>query len=341
MRPPPSERAQRALALVQDLQGRLIRRLEAAALSLGRQEAFEPVQWLRDEGVHGGGERWVIGDTRTYNRASANVSAVHYDDLPDKKLGSATALSCIVHPANPHAPSMHMHMSWTEMKDGSGTWRLMVDLNPSIPNNRHTAAFTQMLRTAIPDHYEEGTDQGNTYFHIPALDRHRGVTHFYLEGFTSGDWEADARLVRHLTDTVIDTYGSLVENGSRVNVTPIQRRQQLAYHTLYLFQVLTLDRGTTSGLLVHDQNDAGVMGSLPAAVDRALLASWAEKVPEVQKSLVAALVQALPDKNPSPVTHDVKLRLAAAVRAHYLAHPEALALQARGHTLPPTVANHR
>ena len=80
----------------------------------------------------------------------------------------------------------------------------------------------------------------------------------------------------------------------RVPVLDEATAQQLAYHTLYFFQVLTLDRGTTSGLLVHDQNDLGIMGSLPAWVDR----------------------------------------------AHYRAHPEAVALQAAGDVVPPTVATH-
>ena len=46
----------------------------------------------------------------------------------------------------------------------------------------------------------------------------------------------------------------------------------------YLFQVLTLDRGTTHGLLAHSENDVGTLGSLPTVVDRQLLQSWMEKV---------------------------------------------------------------
>jgi hypothetical protein len=104
-------------------------------------------------------------------------------------------------------------------------------------------------------------------------------------------------------------------------------------------QVLTLDRGTTSGLLVHDQNDLGILGSLPARIDRELLASWAEAVPELQRPLVEALVRCVPSSG--DLTNAVKLDLAREVRSFYRAHPAALALQASGGTLPPTVANHR
>ena len=37
--------------------------------------------------------------------------------------------------ANPYAPSIHMHISWTELKSGKGTWRIMADLNPSIASD--------------------------------------------------------------------------------------------------------------------------------------------------------------------------------------------------------------
>ena len=54
---------------------------------------------------------------------------------------SATALSVILHPQNPHAPSMHFHISWTEMKSGEGSWRMIADLNPAIPKGPDIKAF--------------------------------------------------------------------------------------------------------------------------------------------------------------------------------------------------------
>jgi coproporphyrinogen III oxidase len=102
--------------------------------------------------------------------------------------------------------------------------------------------------------------------------------------------------------------------------------------------VLTLDRGTTSGLMVQDQNDPGIMGSLPAHIDREPLASWADEGDPVQRPLVNALVAGLaPD---GPVTDDARLQLATALRAFCRRFPEALTLQAAGDVVPPTVAQH-
>ncbi|MCB9780240.1 MAG: coproporphyrinogen III oxidase [Alphaproteobacteria bacterium] len=328
-----------ALALVEALQARLVDRLCAAVPGA----RFDAVSWQRDGGRHGGGTRLQAAEGEAFDRASVNVSQVHYDDLPDRALASATALSSIVHPRHPRAPSMHIHTSWTALKDGTATWRIMADLNPSHPDEAATATFRDALRAAAGPHAAAAEAQGDRYFAIPALGRTRGVAHFYMEGHDSGDFDADLALARRVETAAIDTYARLVAAALDQHGPPTagERRVQLHYHTLYLFQVLTLDRGTTSGLMVHGDNDVGILGSLPSHVDRDLLASWAARCPAPQDRLVHALVDALPGASPSPVTVDVKRALARAVRAHYRAHPDALALQARGDVLPPTVQNHR
>lgn len=332
---PKSPTAATALRHVEAWQARFAARLDA----LHATPRFAPVSWLRDDGLHGGGTRLAAADTPVFNRASVNVSQVHYDDVPTKRLASATALSTIVHPAHPRAPSVHIHVSWTELRAGGSYWRLMADLNPSHPDPAQTTRFEAALRAVAPDHFAEAQARGDRYFHIPALDRHRGVSHFYLEAFRAADPAADLALADAFACAATDVYADVIADllPTLVAPTAAERATQRVYHTLYLFQVLTLDRGTTSGLMVHDQNDVGIMGSLPARVDVDLLRSWRAKVLPVQQKLVDALADALGD---GQVDGPTKARLAAAVRAHYRAHPEALALQASGGILPPTVANH-
>ena len=339
-----STTATQAVALVEALQERFRDQLEALARERGTPAPFEHIEWLRDEGRHGGGHRYAQRFGPVFNRAAINVSHVHYDDDPSRKLGSASALSTIIHPRDPRAPSVHIHISWTERKDGSGYWRMMADLNPAIPNEDASARFSAAMRAAAPDSFEAARVQGERYFFIPALARHRGVTHFYLEGFVSEDPEADTALARGFGEAVTDTYVELLRESLAAAVEPptaVELDAQLAYHSVYLFQVLTLDRGTTSGLLVHDQNDVGIMGSLPTYVDRALLASWEQNVPKLQRGLVRAIVRALPDASPCLLDDTTRAALAGALRAYYQAHPEALELQARGDILPPTLSNHQ
>lgn len=342
--PAKSPKAHEANLLVIGLQAYFVTKLNAVALEFGEGKSCEEVEWERDNGKHGGGVRYEARDDEIFNRGSVNISQVHYDDDPEKKLGSATAISTIIHPLNPHAPSMHMHISWTEMKDGSGYWRIMADLNPSILSESpfDKQAFSNMLKSVTGKLYEEGAKQGDRYFNIPVLERHRGVSHYYLEGYNSGNFEKDKKFAKKVGEAVIDRYITNISKkiAGFTTITDEDKQEQLDYHTLYLFQVLTLDRGTTSGLLVHDQNDVGIMGSIPSHVNRDLLKSWIEKMPTPQDKLVKALLKALPKKMPTPVNEKTKKALAQAVRKHYIKYPQALHMQASGNIVPPTVDNH-
>ncbi len=337
-----SPQAKEALSIVEAIQAYFVYALNGVSQTYGNNAFCQAVSWLRDEGVHGGGTRFVASDERLFNRASVNVSQVHYEDDNTKKLDSATAISTIIHPLHPTVPSMHMHISWTQMKSGSGYWRLMADLNPSIEDTKATEVFSQALKALAPKHYEVAKEQGDKYFFIPALHRHRGVSHFYLEQFTTGDEAEDKIFADHFGKGVIDTYIGIICDAleHKAEVTTALANQQLDYHTLYLFQVLTLDRGTTSGLLVHDQNDVGIMGSIPKYINRDLLISWKSKLGAPQDELLDAIVNALPETTPALVDDEVKAKLAQAVRSHYKKHPQALSMQASGHTIPDTVENH-
>lgn len=337
-----SSAAHAAHQLVLALQQRMVTAQEGLSRNA---DTFRETAWLRDDGRHGGGTRCALGDTDVHDRASVNVSQVHYDDEPTKRLSSATALSTIIHPRNPHAPSVHIHVSWTEMRDDTGYWRIMADLNPAIRDTELARLakqrFIDALRGAAPETFDEAARQGDHYFHIPALDRHRGVAHFYLEQYATADRDADTALARSVAEAAIDTHAAIVAEALEVVPDAAAREAQLAYHTLYLFQVLTLDRGTTSGLLVHDQNDVGILGSLPSHIDRGLLASWRSRVQTPVDQLVDGLLAALPAGDGKIEVDDQSKRaLAVAIRTFYRAHPEALELQARGYVTPPTVANH-
>ena len=336
-----SQEAKEAYILVRTLQERFANKLNDLSKKYGQNKKFEEVLWLRDEGTHGGGSRFEARDEALFNTASINVSQVHYDDMEDKKLQSATAISTIIHPNNPKLPSIHIHISLTCLRDGHSYWRVMADLNPSIEDENDKQKFETALKELSEEKYEEGVKQGEKYFFIPALDRHRGVSHFYLENYKTDDKKADYDFAMSFGEGIIDTYVQILDEAikQRELFSVHDIKKQLDYHTLYLFQVLTLDRGTTSGLLVHNQNDTGIMGSLPKFINKALLDSWKDKVPVIQKPLVEALVSCINDKGLIDI--DTKIHLANKVREFYKNNKEALMHQASGNTIPSTVQNHK
>ena len=332
--------AQKAYALMRSLQKRFVEKLDDLTEKFGERKHFEEIIWLRDGGIHGGGSRFEAKDMKLFNTASVNVSQVHYDDMPQKNLNSATAISTIIHPKNPTVPSIHIHISLTELRKGENYWRIMADLNPSINNAEDAKTFDDALKKLSQEYYDEGANQGDKYFNIPALKRTRGISHFYLENFKTGNSEADFTFAQHFGEGIIDSYIDIIHNAllSRQTISQADKDVQLAYHTLYLFQVLTLDRGTTAGLMVHNQNDVGIMGSLPSHINKELLKSWIEKVEKPQDELVRALVNAVNDDGVIDIP--TKEKLATEVRKHYKKHSEALGMQASGNTIPSTVQNH-
>ncbi len=344
-----SEIAVRAYGLVTLLQKHFEKGLSKTASHFALPSDFVPVSWLRHDGLYGGGHRLVAPFDRSHalcNRGSINVSQVHYPHELNKPLASATALSTIIHPFNPYAPSIHMHISLTERYDKSAYWRLMVDLNPAIENTVDTEAFNAALRTVTGELFESGQKEGLKYFYIPALKRHRGVSHFYLEQYHTDDVDADFSLAQKFGQNMMDTYVELLSNAltkhSQENLTDDDWQRQLGYHTVYFFQVLTLDRGTTAGILVHDENDVGILGSLPAFIDRHRLASYRQHMADPQTILLDRLLLSLPEGKDGVcfIDETVKRSLAQVVRSFYKEFPQALGMQASASITPETVANH-
>ncbi|MFK5985722.1 MAG: coproporphyrinogen III oxidase [Pseudomonadota bacterium] len=335
-----TQQAKLAVELIAGLQSYFVKQLNQLSKDFGEAKNFAAIEWFRNSGKNGGGVRYVSQDDTVFNRAQVNFSQVQYEVDSTKPLNSATAISTIIHPTNPHAPSMHMHISYSDLKNGTGYWRIMADLNPAIFYNEDAKSFKKTLEQNAQEYYQEGNNQGLKYFYIPVLERHRGVEHFYLEGFNSGDNKKDSILARGMGEAVIDTYIAIVRKRIETPISDADRATQRAYHSLYLLQVLTLDRGTTSGLLVHNENDVGILGSIPAYIDTELLRSWIAKMPAPQDKLLSALCATLGEAIVY-VEDKMKQQLGDVLRKHYTTYPQALSMQASGNIIPPTVQNHK
>lgn len=339
-----STKSPEAIRLIEGLQRRFVKNLEEMARLQNEPCNFNEVEWLRNGGRHGGGTRFEAPVSKVFNTGSVNASHVHYEGDDARSLRSATALSTIIHPSNPFAPSVHIHLSFTELKDGQGFWRVMADLNPSILVDEYKKRFKDIITEYARPRVEEGLSDGEKYFFIPALQRHRGVLHFYLEEYSDESFVVELAYCERLITKIVDAYPEFIADAVMTHQSPsfTDQQQQLSYHTLYFLQVLTLDRGTTAGIMVHDQNDLGIMGSLPAAVDRSLLESWVSKHESPKTELLHELIGTLPrESTVVTIGPEQKRKLAACVRSFYSRYPEALKSQATGSKIPRTVANHK
>ena len=325
-----------AFELVQSLQHFFVEKLSEIS---GRH--FEQINWLRNNGNNGGGTRYENSGDIFFNKASINVSQIQYENLREKKLNAASALSTIIHPKHPLMPSMHMHISLTEYKDGNYYWRLMADLNPSNPFEKDKQLFEQTAKSTLGNYFKTAQRDGDKYFFIPTLKKHRGVSHFYLENFNLNSFDEEIEFAKQFGRSIIETYCDILANKHVDLPSKSEQLNQLEYHTLYFFQVLTLDRGTTSGLLVHDQNDIGILGSLPSHISRSHLENWKLKMDFPQNELLERLINCLPEGDVIELNLSIKSKIASEIRNHYKKYPIALSKQASGSVIPPTVENHK
>ncbi|HEY7865972.1 MAG TPA: coproporphyrinogen III oxidase [Psychromonas sp.] len=319
---PSSKKAQQTMHMLSKLQSDFKERLQSISEQFGCPAEFKTVEWLRDGGLHGGGLRFEAVNDRLFNAASINISQVQYEDLPAKSFSSATALSTIIHPSHPLAPSIHIHISWTELKNGQGYWRIMADLNPAIADLKDKEKFDNCLKEVTGKYQQQGERLGDAYFYIPALQCFRGVSHFYLEGFNPDNITGN-NFAKYFGESVIQCYSEILAQKLLNSEPPTaaQKIAQLNYHTLYFYQVLTLDKGTTAGLLIHNQNDTGTLGSLPARINRVLLASWVDITPAPQDKLIKRFLRLLPEQDICLISTPLKAQIAEQIRLHYKAFP--------------------
>ena len=233
-----------------------------------------------------------------------------------------------------------MHISCTEFKEGTGYWRIMADLNPSIIFDEDAQEFDTALRKISHSSYEMAAENGAKYFDIPTLNRKRGVCHFYLEGFSTADSKADRKFAISFGEKIIECYGRLFKKRMPLEVSDSDLEKQLDYHTLYFYQVTTLDRGTIAGLLVHNENDVGILGSLPRKINRDLLCKWVTLMPAPTDKLLNAMIAAMPDEKIINLDEELRTKIAQVIRQFYKDTPEAMKFLARGNVLPKSNKNH-
>lgn len=320
-----SEEAKEVNLLFSGLQVYFVSKLNALALKFGEGRSCKSVMWECDKGNHGGGKRYEAKDKSLFDQASIHVYEIQYEDNKNKTLEATSVYSATIHADNPHVPSLHLSVSWEKMKEEKGCWHLIADLNPSIINEAtlDQNIFSEILKKATGKLYDDGSVQGDTYFNIPVLRRHRGVSHYYLENYSTGNFEEEKAFILALYESVIDGYLSIFSAKLMLQLTYTKEKkeEQLAYHTLYLFQVLTEDRGTRSALLEHDQNDLGILASLPSYINRDILSLWVEKMLTPHDLLLNQILKVLPKAVPTPVDEKSKKVLANTIRKHYKKYP--------------------
>jgi coproporphyrinogen III oxidase len=276
----------RAAAYFMDLQDRIVAGLERLDGTRFRED-----RWDRDGG--GGGRTRVLADGAVFEKAGVNFSDVHGE--LSKEFGGAlpgsgfrfraTGISLVLHPRNPHVPTVHANFRRIERGD-VGWFGGGADLTPYYLRREDAVHFHRTLRAACeptdPSFFPRWKRWCDRYFFITHRQEPRGVGGIFFDYLGAGaektaggpaatasaiesDPERLFEFVRRAGDAFLPAYVPIVERRRQAEYDEAQRRWQLIRRGRYVEFNLVYDRGTTFGLRTDGRVESILM-SLPPEV---------------------------------------------------------------------------
>jgi coproporphyrinogen III oxidase len=277
----------RAVAFFRSLQDRIVTGLES--LDGG---TFHEDSWDRPGG--GGGRSRVLTDGALFEKAGVNFSEVFGTLRPEMAGGlpgdgtefRATGVSLVLHPRNPHVPTIHANVRFIRRGNtawfGGGT-----DLTPYYVLAEDAIAFHCGLKDVCDRHhrslYPRFKRWCDRYFFLPHRNEPRGVGGIFFDYLGAGaeatagevapaattDWEHDLErvfaFVRDLGLGMMDAYSAIVSRRRSDSYGARERDWQLVRRGRYAEFNLIYDRGTLFGLRTDGRTESILM-SLPPEV---------------------------------------------------------------------------
>ncbi|MEZ4266709.1 MAG: oxygen-dependent coproporphyrinogen oxidase [Myxococcota bacterium] len=264
---------QRCVLAAQALQETICAALEAA----DGQARFQESHWQREGG--GGGRTRVLEGGRLLEKAGVNFSAVHgalpaalVAEMPGEDATFfATGISLVLHPRNPHVPTVHANFRYIER---GASWWLGggADLTPYVLYEADARHFHQTLKDACdrhdPDFYPRFKSWCDRYFHIKHRGETRGVGGLFFDHLTPDAAHTPESLVAFWEDAgraFLPAYLPIAERRADTPYDEALRTWQLQRRGRYVEFNLVYDRGTRFGLETDGRIESILM-SLPPLV---------------------------------------------------------------------------
>ncbi|KAM7388189.1 hypothetical protein PAMP_024383 [Pampus punctatissimus] len=274
---------------------------------------FKVDRWKRKEG--GGGISCVMQDGKVFEKAGVNVSVV-FGNLTEeaaKQMRSrgkvlkgkdgklpfcAMGVSSVIHPKNPHIPTVHFNYRYFEIEeeDGSKQWWFGggTDLTPVYVNKEDAFHFHNTLKEACdkhhPKYYPDFKKWCDRYFYIRHRGETRGIGGIFFDDLDGPSQEEAFSFVKSCARTVVSCYLPIVYKHLKDPFTAEEKDWQQVRRGRYVEFNLVYDRGVKFGLATPGSRIESILMSLP------LTARWEYMHEPAKGTQEAELVEVL--RNP-------------------------------------------
>lgn len=260
-----------------DLQQQIVDAVERAD-GAGR---FGSDRWQRPAG--GGGDSRVLADGALIEQGGVNFSEIMGPALPAAATHarpaltgapfSATGVSLVLHPRNPHVPTTHMNLRFfmAEPAGSAPVWWFGggFDLTPFYPvlaDVRHWHECARRACAPCPDGtYARFKDWCDRYFYLPHRDETRGVGGLFFDDLNDWGFDACFAFARRVGDAFLDAWLPIAARRHDAAYGERERAFQLYRRGRYVEFNLLQDRGTLFGLQSGGRTESILM-SLPPLV---------------------------------------------------------------------------
>jgi len=258
-------------------------------------EQYLEDNWKYEKGNGGGRTRvWEApedSETRVLEKAGVNFSALEGSQLPSSASAAlklapgdanasggfkATGVSLVIHPTNPHVPTIHMNVRYFETSPEVWWFGGGVDVTPNYVRLEQVVDFHKELQTICERNdqdYQKFKGQCDEYFFLKHRNENRGVGGLFFDHLDAKSQEGKAlektttkeALLKFIVD-LGKSFTSLYDPFLRLRqepYTPQQREFQLWRRSRYVEFNLLWDRGTKFGIQSEGRTESILM-SLPA-----------------------------------------------------------------------------
>ena len=178
----------------------------------------------------------------------------------------ACGLSCVMHPKNPFAPTMHFNYRYFETDGGVWWFGGGTDITPSYLDEDDMKHFHGSYKTACDKHdtefYPKFKKWADDYFQIPHRGETRGLGGIFFDDLNDRDPEKLLLFAEEGLKTVVPAYLPIIAKHKDDPFTALQKEWQLMRRGRYVEFNLVYDRGTIFGLKTGGRIESILM-SLP------------------------------------------------------------------------------